>query len=161
MCGASDWTYGKEQDGSKSKFRTPATYCYAGIEVIAGEFGGDAMQTKVLIGASQARIVAESPRYCYFMTPRNAKPGRNSVTVSEGAHVVSFSVSVPRLDLMQMLEDQGAAVAEAPPAPSNAESSDSASPAVPLGLGIGVGSVGIGGDDNGGGVDIGRHRGLH
>lgn len=159
MCGASDWTYGTEQDGSKSKFRTPATYCYAGMEVIAGEFGGDAQQTKVFIGGNQARIVAESPRYCYFMAPRNASPGRNTVTVSEGAHMVSFNVSVPRLDLMQMLEDQGAAVAEAPPPSNNAESSDRASPAIPLGLGVGVG-IG-GGDNNGGGVEFGGRRGLH
>ena len=45
LCGSYDWTYGTEQDGSKSNFRTPLTYCYAGIAVIAGTFNGDAQQT--------------------------------------------------------------------------------------------------------------------
>lgn len=161
ICGASDWTYGTEQDGSKSKFRTPVTYCYAGMEVIAGDFGGDAQQTKILMGGNEARIVAESPRYCYFLTPRNASPGRNKVTVTEGVHVVSFDVAVPRMDLMQMLEDQGAAAAEAPPSTSDAESSDTPSSALPLGLGIGAGSVGIGGGDDSGGVDWGGGRRRH
>lgn len=162
MCGTADWTYATEPDGSKTKFRTPATYCYAGIEVIAGEFGGDAQQTKVFVGGTEARIVAESPRYCYFLVPRNALPGRNKVTVTEGSHVLSFLVTVPRLDLMQMLEDQGTAVAEAPPATGNAQSSDVPSSALPLGLGIGMGSVGVGsGDDQGSGVEFGVGRRRH
>jgi len=156
VCGSSDWIDGTEQDGSKSKFRTPETYCYAGMAVIAGEFNGDAQQTRVEIGGTDARIVAESPRYCYWLIPRSAGPGREKVTLHEGSHVVTFNVVVPRLDLMQVLEDQGASVATAPqPARNAGAASDNPSPALPFGLGIGVGGIGVGGEHEGGGVEWG------
>ena len=72
LCGSYDWTYGTEQDGSKSNFRTPLTYCYAGIAVIAGTFNGDAQQTSIEAGGETGRIVAESPRYCYWLLPIKA-----------------------------------------------------------------------------------------
>jgi hypothetical protein len=56
-CGTGEWTYGTEQDGSQSRFRTPKTYCYAGMEVIASDaaaFSGDAAQTRIEAGVDTA-----------------------------------------------------------------------------------------------------------
>jgi hypothetical protein len=58
------WINGTEADGTQSQFKTPSTYCYAGIAIIAGDFNGDGWQTKVEVGGAKARIVAESVRYC-------------------------------------------------------------------------------------------------
>ena len=124
LCASGDWVNGTEADGSQSKYRTPSTYCYAGMALIAGDFNGDAQQTKVEVGGSAARIVAESVRYCYWMLPTTVAPGINEVTLHEGSHVVKFKVVIPRLDLLQALEDQGSGVADAP-STSDAEASDS------------------------------------
>jgi len=74
LCASGDWMNGTEADGTQSKFRTPSTYCYAGMALIAGDFNGDAEQTNVEVGCEQARIVAESIRYCYWMLPRTTGP---------------------------------------------------------------------------------------
>jgi len=146
LCASGDWMNGTEADGTQSKFRTPSTYCYAGMALIAGDFNGDAEQTKVEVGGEQARIVAESIRYCYWMLPRTTGPGINEVTLHEGTHVVKFKVRIPRLDLLQVLEEQGPAVTENAPS-SDAAASDNPSPSVPLGIGIG-GGFGVGGGDD-------------
>jgi len=158
LCASGDWMNGTEADGTQSKFRTPSTYCYAGMAFIAGDFNGDAEQTKVEVGGEQARIVAESVRYCYWMLPRTTGPGINEVTLHEGTHVVKFKVRIPRLDLLQVLEEQGPTVTENPPS-SDAAASDNPSPSVPLGIGIG-GGFGVGGGDDeevGGGWGRRRH----
>jgi hypothetical protein len=161
-CGGDEWTYGTEQDGSPSRFRTPKTYCYAGMEVIASDaagFSGDAAQTRIEAGGDTARNVAESLRYCYFLLPRKVDPGRNKIVLHEGTHVVTFDVFVPRLDLLQVLEDEGATAAEASP-PAAAAKSDRPSSPFPFGLGFGIG----GGGDNGGNQEPGigwEHRPLH
>jgi hypothetical protein len=159
-CGGDDWTYGTEQDGSQSRFRTPKTYCYAGMEVIASDaaaFSGDAAQTRIEAGGDTARNIAESLRYCYFLLPRKVGPGRNKIVLHEGTHVVTFDVFVPRLDLMQVLEDEGTAAAEA--SPSSAANSDRPSSPFPFGLGFGIGG---GGGDNGQEPGIGlERRSLH
>ncbi len=161
-CGTGEWTYGTEQDGSQSRFRTPKTYCYAGMEVIASDaagFSGDAAQTRIEAGGDTARNVAESLRYCYFLLPRKVGPGRNKIVLHEGTHVVAFDVFVPRLDLLQVLEDEGATAAEASP-PASATNSDRPSSPFPFGLGFGIG----GGGDNGGNQEPGigwEHRPLH
>jgi len=157
LCASGDWMNGTEADGTQSKFRTPSTYCYAGMAIIAGDFNGDAEQTKVEVGGEQARIVAESIRYCYWMLPRTTGPGINEVTLHEGTHMVKFKVHIPRLDLLQVLEDQGPTVAENPPS-SDAAASDNPSPSIPLGIGIG-GEFGSGDDEEiGGGWGHGRHH---
>ena len=157
LCASGDWMNGTEADGTQSKFRTPSTYCYAGMAIIAGDFNGDAEQTKVEVGGEQARIVAESIRYCYWMLPRTTGPGINEVTLHEGTHMVKFKVHIPRLDLLQVLEDQGPTVAENPPS-SDAAASDNPSPSIPLGIGIG-GGFGSGDDEEiGGGWGHGRHH---
>ena len=133
-----------------------------GMEVIASDaagFSGDAAQTRIEAGGETARNVAESLRYCYFLLPRKVGPGRNKIVLHEGTHVVTFDVFVPRLDLLQVLEDEGATAAEASP-PASAANSDRPSSPFPFGLGFG-----IGGGDNGGGNEepgIGwEHRSLH
>ena len=146
LCASGDWINGTEADGTQSKYRTPSTYCYAGMAIIAGDFNGDAGQTKIEVGGESAKIVAESVRYCYWMLPRAAGPGANEVTLHEGTHVVKWRVIVPRLDLLQVLEEEGSTVAEAPPA-SDAAASDNPNPAPAIPLGIGVGGFGIGGGD--------------
>ena len=158
LCASGDWMNGTEADGTQSKFRTPSTYCYAGMALIAGDFNGDAEQTKVEVGGESARIVAESIRYCYWMLPRTTGPGINEVTLHEGTHVVKFKVHIPRLDLLQVLEDQGPTVTENLPS-SDAAASDNPSPSIPLGVGIG-GGFGVGGDDEeiGGGWGHGRRH---
>jgi hypothetical protein len=157
LCASGDWMNGTEADGTQSKFRTPSTYCYAGLAIIAGDFNGDAEQTKVEVGGEQARIVAESIRYCYWMLPRTTGPGINEITLHEGTHIVSFKVHIPRLDLLQVLEDQGPTVAESPPS-SDAAATDNPSPSIPLGIGIG-GGFGSGDDEEiGGGWGHGRHH---
>jgi len=156
LCGSSDWISGTEQDGSQSQYRTPATYCYAGMAVIAGQFNGDAQQTRIEVAGTAARIVAESQRYCYWLLPRAADPGSNRVTLHEGSHTVTFTVNVPRLDLLQLLEDQGASAAEVSPPQANAAASDKPHSSFPLGLGIGVGGFGIGGGDDSSGGDLER-----
>jgi hypothetical protein len=158
LCASGDWINGTEADGTQSKFRTPSTYCYAGMAIIAGDFNGDAQQSKVEMGGESARIVAESVRYCYWMLPRSAGPGANEVTLHEGTHVVKFRVTVPRLDLLQVLEEEGSTAAEAPPS-SDAAASDNPNPAPAIPLGIGVGGFGIGGgDEEETGVGWGRER---
>ena len=158
LCASGDWMNGTEADGTQSKFRTPSTYCYAGMAIIAGDFNGDAEQTKVEVGGEQARIVAESIRYCYWMLPRTTGPGINEVTLHEGTHMVKFKVHIPRLDLLQVLEDQGPTVAENPPPSSDAAASDNPSPSIPLGIGIG-GGFGSGDDEEiGGGWGHERHH---
>jgi len=158
LCASGDWMNGTEADGTQSKFRTPSTYCYAGMALIAGDFNGDSEQTKVEVGGEQARIVAESVRYCYWMLPRTTGPGINEVTLHEGTHVVKFKVRIPRLDLLQVLEEQGPTVTENPPS-SDAAASDNPSPSIPLGIGIGGGfGVGGGDDEIGGGWGRGRRR---
>ena len=119
---------------------------------------GDAAQTRIEAGGDTARNVAESIRYCYFQLPRKVGPGRNKIVLHEGTHVVTFDVFVPRLDLMQVLEDEGATAAEASP-PAAAAKSDRPSSPFPFGLGFGIG----GGGDNGGEEPwIGlEHRSLH
>jgi hypothetical protein len=160
-CGGDEWTYGTEQDGSQSRFRTPKTYCYAGMEVIASDaaaFSGDAAQTRIEAGGDTARNVAESLRYCYFLLPWKVSPGRNKIVLHEGTHVVTFDVFVPRLDLMQVLEDEGTAAAEAS-SPTSAAKSDRPSSPFPFGLGFGIGG---GGGDNGEEPGVGwEHRPLH
>jgi len=159
LCASGDWMNGTEADGTQSKFRTPSTYCYAGMALIAGDFNGDAGQTKVEVGGESARIVAESIRYCYWMLPRTTGPGINEVTLHEGTHVVKFKVRIPRLDLLQVLEDQGPTVTENAPS-SDAAASDNPSPSIPLGIGIG-GGFGVGGGDDdeiGGGWGHGRRH---
>ncbi len=155
LCASGDWISGTEADGTQSKFRTPSTYCYAGMAIISGDFNGDAQQTKIEVGGGPARIVAESMRYSYWMLPRTTGPGINEVTLREGTHVVKFMVTIPRLDLLQVLEDQGSTVAEAPP-PSEAEASDNPAPSIPLG--VGSGGFGIGGGDDELGVGSERER---
>jgi hypothetical protein len=159
LCASGDWINGTEAEGTQSKFRTPSTYCYAGMALIAGDFNGDAQQTKIEVGGETAKIVAESVRYCYWMLPRTAGPGANEVTLHEGTHVVKFRVTVPRLDLLQVLEDEGSTVAETPPN-SDAAASDNPNPAPAIPLGIGIGGFGIGGGDEeeGAGVGWGRER---
>jgi hypothetical protein len=159
-CGSEDWVPGTESDGSRSGFRMPETICYAGLAVIAGDFSGDAQLTRVEVAGQNARIVAESRRYCYFLVPRATGPGRKNVKLHEGSHQVTFHETIPRLDLLQALEDEGSSVAEAAPQPSGAAAagSDSASPALPLGLGFGAGSVGFGAGDSGGGVRVDKPR---
>ena len=145
-CGSDEWVSGTEQDGSKSQFRTPATYCYAGMAVIAGTFNGDGEQTEVDTGGgTRARVIGESVRYCYFLLPSTIMPGPNKITLHEGTHVVTFEVAVPRMDLMQVLEEGGGSVAEAPRRSRNEGNPDAA--AIPLGIGIGVGSSMIGGGE--------------
>jgi hypothetical protein len=156
LCASGDWMNGTEADGTQSKFRTPSSYCYAGMALIAGDFNGDAEQTKVEVGGEQARIVAESIRYCYWMLPRTTGPGINEVTLHEGTHVVKFKVRIPRLDLLQVLEEQGPTVTENAPS-SDAAASDNPSPSIPLGVGIG-GGFGVGGDDEEVGGGWGRRR---
>ena len=159
LCASGDWMNGTEADGTQSKFRTPSTYCYAGMAILAGDFNGDAGQTKVEVGGESARIVAESIRYCYWMLPRTTGPGINEVTLHEGTHVVKFKVRIPRLDLLQVLEDQGPTVTENAPS-SEAAASDNPSPSIPLGIGIG-GGFGVGGGDDdeiGGGWGHGRRH---
>lgn len=78
LCASGDLVSGTEADGSQSKYRTPSTYCYAGMALIAGDFNGDAQQTKVEVAGSAARIVAESVRYCYWMLPTTVAPGTRS-----------------------------------------------------------------------------------
>jgi len=159
LCASGDWINGTEADGSQSKYRTPSTYCYAGVAIIAGDFNGDAQQTTVEVGGESARIVAESLRYCYWMLPGAAVPGRNEVTLHEGTHVVKFNVNVPRLDLLQTLEDEGTTAAESTtPSPSDAEASDN--PSTPP-IGIGIGGFGIGGGGDEGPVEVGRGHSRH
>jgi hypothetical protein len=158
LCASGDWISGTEADGEPSKFRTPSTYCYAGMAVIAGDFNGDAWQTKIEVGGAKARIVAESVRYCYWMLPQAAAPGINQVTLYEGPHVVTFKVRVPRLDLLQTLEDEGSRAAQGLPSPSDAAASDNPPPSPPIGIGIG----GFGfGDDEGEDVEVGRGHERH
>ena len=156
-CGSGETVSGIEQDGTKSSFSTAATYCYAGMAMITGSFNGDSEQTRIDVGGKTARIVGESVRSCYFLLPAGIMPGRNKVSLREGSHVVSFDVMVPRLDLMQVLEESGASAAEAPPT-AGAQSSDNPVSPLPLGLGIGVGSMGIGGGGNDQGPSIGVER---
>jgi len=69
---------------------------------------------------------------------------------------VKFKVRIPRLDLLQVLEEQGPTVTENAPS-SDAAASDN--PSVPLGIGIG-GGFGVGGGDDediGGGWGRRRH----
>ena len=71
---------------------------------------------------------------------------------------MKFKVRIPRLDLLQVLEEQGPTVTENPPS-SDAAASDNPSPSVPLGIGIG-GGFGVGGGDDdeiGGGWGRRRH----
>ena len=84
-----------------------------------------ATRSRLLIeaGGETGRIVAESPRYCYWLLPTSVGPGRNQFTLHEGSHVVQFSVIVLRMDLMQVLEDEGATAATGPP--SSASSAES------------------------------------
>ena len=156
VCGGDEWTYGTEQDGSRSRFRTPKSYCYAGMEVIASDtsaFSGDAAQTQIEAGGETARNVAESVRYCYFLLPRKVSPGRNKIVLHEGSHVVAFDVFVPRLDLLQVLEDEGATAAEAP-APTSAASSDHPRSLFPFGIGIGIGGGGGNGENGAPGMGL-------
>jgi hypothetical protein len=149
QCGSEDWVNGTEADGSQSQFRTPKTYCYAGMAVITGDFNGDGEQSEVDVGDRKARIVAESRRYCYWLLPRDAAPGNNEIVLHEGSHVVKFKVVIPRLDLLQTLEDEGSSVAEAPePSAGEAAASDNPAPNIPIGIGIGGGGFGIGGGGN-------------
>ena len=60
---------------------------------------------------------------------------------------MQFSVIVPRMDLMQVLEDEGATAATGPPSSASSAESDSPNPSIPLGIGIGVGGFGTGGED--------------
>jgi hypothetical protein len=156
LCSSGDWINGTEADGTQSQFKTPSTYCYAGMAIIAGNFNGDAWQTKVEVGGAKARIVAESVRYCYWMLPSTVGPGINEVTLHEGTHVVKFRVHIPRLDLLQTLEDEGSTAAEgASIPPSNAAASDNSSPPI----GIGIVPFGFGdGDDSGIELGHGRHE---
>jgi len=146
LCASGDWINGTEADGTQSHFKTPSTYCYAGMAIIAGDFNGDAWQTKIEVGGATARIVAESVRYCYWMLPSTVGLGSNEVTLHEGSHVVKFKVVIPRLDLLQTLEDEGSTVADVQTTtPSDAEGSDNPSSSP---IGIGVGGFGIGGGDD-------------
>jgi hypothetical protein len=143
VCGSGEWVNGTEQDGSQSQFHTPPTYCYAGMAVIAGSFSGDAQQTRIEDNGQAARIVAESQRYCYWLLPRTASPGLNKITLYEGPHTVTFNVTIPRLDLLQVLEAGVPSMAQAAPATGSAASESPASSLLPLGLGIGVGAGGM------------------
>jgi hypothetical protein len=116
------------------------------MALIAGDFNGDAWQTKIEVGGATARIVAESVRYCYWMLPATAGPGINEVTLHEGPHLVKFKVVIPRLDLLQTLEDEGSSVAQAPS--SSAAASENPAPQIPLGIGIGGFVIGGGGEND-------------
>ena len=52
LCASGDWINGTEADGTQSHFKTPSTYCYAGMAIIAGDFNGDAWQTKIEVGGA-------------------------------------------------------------------------------------------------------------
>jgi hypothetical protein len=151
-CGGPDWINGSEADGSASAYRMPAQICYAGLAVIAGDFYGDSQLTSVEVGSDKARIIAESRRYCYFLVPQDARPGLVRVTLHEGSHTVSFGPRIPRLDLLQTLEDSGSGIAAAPSASNNSDASDLGAAAGAVGFGLGA--VGIGGGDRRGDVEF-------
>jgi hypothetical protein len=156
-CGSSDWVNGTEADGTQSNYRMPATICYAGLATIAGDFYGDAALTRVEVGGEHARIIAESRRYCYFLVPRDIAPGPSQVSLHEGSHSVSFREMIPRLDLLQALEDNGSGVAESPPSDTGA--SDAGAASLPFGIGVGGVDIGGGGGDEGDGdIEYGEKR---
>ncbi len=147
-CGAGDWMAGTEADGTQSNFKMPAILCYAGMAVISGDFSGDAQSTRIEFGPDVARILGESRRFCYFLIPRTAGPGKRDVRLLEGSHQVTFHEVIPRLDLVQQLEEEGSDVASAPPPSGDAAGSDAPRPTLPFGLGVGIGG------DSGGGSDF-------
>lgn len=106
-CAGGDWMSGTEADGTQSNFKMPSTLCYAGLAVISGEFNGDARSTQVWFGSDTARNLAESQRFCYFLVPSTAPAGKTDIRLVEGTHQVTFHEAIPRMDLVQQLEDQG------------------------------------------------------
>lgn len=145
-CGTGDWTAGTEADGTQSSYKMPSTLCYAGMAVISGDFSGDAESTQVMFGSEAARILAESRRFCYFLVPSAAAAGKTDVHLVEGAHKVTFHEVIPRMDLVQQLED--GSIGSPPPSSGDAASSDQPNSPLPFSLGVGVGGV-----DTGGGSD--------
>ena len=157
LCASGDWVNGTEADGSQSKYRTPSTYCYAGMALIAGDFNGDAQQTKVEVGGSAARIVAESVRYCYWMLPTTVAPGINEVTLHEGSHVVKFKVVIPRLSTCfkrSRIKDRALLMRRAHLMPRRRTV-----PTPPIG--IGIGGFGVGGDEGENEIEMGRGHSRH
>lgn len=70
---------------------------------------------------------------------------------------MKFKVVIPRLDLLQALDDQGSGVADTP-STSDAEASDN--PASPQ-IGIGIGGFGVGGDGGDDEIEMGRGHSKH
>jgi hypothetical protein len=154
-CGDGDWIAGTEADGTQSNYKMPPILCYAGMGVISGDFSGDGRATQVMFGTDAARILGESRRFCYFLVPSSAPAGKTDVHLYEGVHQVTFHESIPRMDLVQQLED--GSIGSAPPPSGDAENSDDSGLALPLGVGIGVGAGAIGG--GGGDSDFGVEHG--
>jgi hypothetical protein len=121
------------------------------MAVVSGDFSGDAQSTQVVFGTEAARILAESRRFCYFLVPATAPAGKTDVRLVEGTHQVTFHEVIPRMDLVQQLED--GAIGTPSASSSDAESSDESS-SPPFSLGIGVGGI----DSGGGGDEIERRR---
>jgi hypothetical protein len=151
-CGAGDWTAGTEADGTPSNYKMPSILCYAGMAVVSGDFSGDAQSTQVVFGTEAARILAESRRFCYFLVPATAPAGKTDVRLVEGTHQVTFHEVIPRMDLVQQLED--GAIGTPSVSSSDAESSDESSSPLPFSVGVGVGGI----DSGGAGDEIQRRR---
>jgi hypothetical protein len=142
------WTMGTTA-GAPTDYRTPASYCFGGVEVITGPFSGDTRLTRIDIGGLPAHLLAETPREVYWVLPPHLRPGPNQVTLHEGNSEIVFRVRVPRLDIVERVEDSDQEIDVSAPATGQSGQSSSAEGSgllgIPIDIGIGVGFGGGGG----------------
>ena len=88
-----------EKPATPARYETPSAYTETPIQVLSGKFGGDRNFTQVEMGGKPADVVAESPRAVYWKMPDDVPAGPSRVVVRDNQTVVSFPVSVLRLEI--------------------------------------------------------------
>ncbi len=82
-----------------AQFNWPPALPQAAPATIKGAFDGDASNTRLQIGSSQASMLAESPRQTVFQLPPSSTAGPTNLTLTEGATSIRGPVRSVRLQL--------------------------------------------------------------
>jgi len=115
LCALATGRMAPRADGTQSKFPDPLDLiAMPAWRLMAGD-------STVMRNRRRSRWVANLRESSGIDTPTATGcsachgPGINEVTLHEGTHVVKFKVHIPRLDLLQVLEDQGQRSLRTPP----------------------------------------------